>query len=59
MKRLTPCLLLLLLVVTFASFAWAADPYPPRPEGNIYVNDYAQMLSPETEQAILALGSQL
>lgn len=60
MKRLMPGLLLLLILVSaFATFAWAADPYPPKPGGNIYVNDYAQLLSPETEQAILALGTQL
>jgi uncharacterized protein len=43
----------------YSTFAWAADPYPPKPESNIYVNDFAQMLSTQTVQAIQALGAQL
>lgn len=37
----------------------AEFPLPPAPQSNIYVQDLANVLSPETEQSIIRLGEQL
>lgn len=42
-----------------ASLVWAGPQIPPRPTTSIYVQDYAGVLSPETEARINNLGTQL
>lgn len=56
MKRL---FLALLLALSLALPVQAAGSLPPRPDGDIYVNDYASMLSSTTRQRISQAASRL
>jgi uncharacterized protein len=60
-KRFIPLIVFLLIFTNFAlpALAFVKTELPVKPDSNIYVQDFADILSPETEQAILQLGSEL
>lgn len=51
--------LVLGLYLAVGTVAWAAPAIPPAPGSNIYVQDYAGVLSGETKNRLNAVGSQL
>jgi uncharacterized protein len=45
--------------MTLSSIAWTQAPIPPTPTSSIYVQDYANVLTPENSELINSIGSQL
>lgn len=62
-KLLRPLLILIIgflcLFMIAIPGAQGDTPYPPKPTTNIYVQDFADILTPETEAKLLAIGSEL
>lgn len=58
MKRWLVSLLTILQLV-FISSVWAAPQIPPKPQNNIYVQDYAKVLSSDTVKTITNISQQL
>ncbi|MGI6685595.1 MAG: TPM domain-containing protein [Bacillota bacterium] len=61
MKKFFCRLVLPFILICFVVMSQAAGEtaFPPRPDTNIYVQDYADILNPETEAKLLALGDEL
>lgn len=49
----------IILYALCGALAWAQPQIPPRPTSQIYVQDYANVLQPETKQRLQSLGSKL
>ena len=58
MKRLLS-IWTILLIALFSVQVYAAPNIPPKPTTSIYVQDYANVLSPQTEERIQSIGTQL
>ncbi len=58
-KKIVKIMILTIMLAVVVNAALAAPSIPARPTANIYVQDYAKIITPETERQIQSIGKSL